>query len=118
MSLDIVTEHHELSGISVVKINGEVDLATSPQLRDALRMLLDANTKHVVIDLSQTKYLDSSALGILVDAAKKARGNQIQIHLSGATQLVRRALEITQLSKIFDMSVNLSQALKKIERVK
>ncbi|HEV2999996.1 MAG TPA: STAS domain-containing protein [Solirubrobacteraceae bacterium] len=56
-----------------VALAGELDLATAPQLRTAIGTLLGTGCRHVVLDLSETTFLDSSGLGALVWAAHRMR---------------------------------------------
>jgi anti-anti-sigma factor len=102
--------------IPVVKIQGEVDISSCPDLREALRKEIAQHRKQIVIDLSEASYLDSAGLGVLVDAERKAKLIDGSIYLSGASFLVQRALQITQLTKIFKIEASVEAALDKIRR--
>jgi anti-sigma B factor antagonist len=56
------------SGVAVLTISGEHDLSTAPILRRRLDGLLDEGTA-VVVDLSPATFVDSSILGVILDAA-------------------------------------------------
>ena len=50
----------------VVCVEGELDLATAPRLKSALREMLRAGFKQLVVDLAQVTFLDSTSLGVLI----------------------------------------------------
>ena len=68
--MDIKTS--EQAGIKVVAVSGEVDLSTSPQVRDALLDCILGGSS-VVVDLSQVAYIDSSGVASLVEAFQNAK---------------------------------------------
>jgi anti-anti-sigma factor len=85
-------------GVPVVALVGEFDLACKDQLHQQFRALQDAKGRRVVVDLSQTRFLDSTTLGVLV----RAHFDGLQITIRGASGIVRRALEVTGLAAVFD----------------
>src|SRR4051794_41610591 len=60
----------------VVAVAGEIDLFTAPELKSALGEALEAGHTRIVVDLTNTSFLDSTALGVLIGAVKRlpARG--------------------------------------------
>jgi anti-anti-sigma factor len=89
--------------IAIVHLKGEIDLHTCSLLRDTLRELIEQNFYQIVINLAEVPYLDSAALGVLVDAVRRAREHEGGISLVSTTPFVRRAFEITRLVKIFQL---------------
>ena len=57
---------------TVVAVAGEIDLVTAPQLTAALDELLRTTTRHIAIDLSETTFMDSTAVHVLVQAHQRA----------------------------------------------
>ena len=93
------------NGVAIVQVPGELDLSNQDHLRDCCRAAIDAVSTNgtgtrVVVDLSGTKYLDSSALGVFVQVAKQlsAAGGWLRL-ASADSPVVRRVLEITQLGE-------------------
>lgn len=102
MDLEINTQKTP-DQIALVHLKGEIDLHTCSLLRDTLRELIEAGYYQIVINLAEVPYLDSAALGVLVDAVRRVREHEGGISLVSTTPFVRRAFEITRLVKIFQM---------------
>ena len=110
MILEIEVEK-TADNIPVIHLKGEIDLHTCGGFRDTLRDLIDENRHDIVIDLAGVPYLDSAALGVLVDAVRRVREFEGGIFLVATTPFVRRAFEITRLVKIFQLSDSVDDAL-------
>ena len=89
--------------IPIVHLKGEIDLHTCSDLRDTLRDLIEKEHYQIIINLAEVPYLDSAALGVLVDAVRRVREHEGGISLVSTTPFVRRAFEITRLVKIFQL---------------
>ncbi len=100
--------------IPIIHLKGEIDLHTCGGFRDTLRDLIDDKRNDIVIDLAAVPYLDSAALGVLVDAVRRVREFDGSIFLVATTPFVRRAFEITRLVKIFQLSDSVDDALSAI----
>jgi anti-anti-sigma factor len=99
------------SGALVVEAEGEIDMATAPQLGDALGAVSDRATR-VVVDLSAVSFLDSSGLNALVHAQRELAGREVSFRVvSPKDQVVRRVLEITQLTEELGVVESLDAAL-------
>ena len=81
-----------------VGVSGELDAYTAPQLRKVLDEVLDGSVARVVVDLQSTSFIDSTGLGVLVGAARKARGQQGELILDSPARSVHRVLKITGLT--------------------
>lgn len=95
----------------ILEIEGEVDVYTSPQLKQDLVTLAEQGTKHVVIDLSKVEYLDSTGLGVLIGGLKRLREAGGNMALVGPGMRIQRIFEITGLNKIFDIYATEAEAL-------
>ena len=86
------------SGIPVVAISGEHDLNTAPDLRARLAEVIE-NGGPVIIDLSPATFVDSSILGAILDARRRAQGAGIGFAVAqgDSAAAVARVLEITGL---------------------
>src|SRR6185312_10322080 len=57
----------------VIAVAGEIDLFTAPEMKAALGEALEAGRTRIVVDLTETTFLDSTALGVLIGAVKRLR---------------------------------------------
>lgn len=64
----------------------------------------DPTTELITVDLQNTRYIDSSALGMMLLLKKHARDNQRQIRMINVSDTILRAFEIVQLDTQFDIS--------------
>ena len=85
-SFDVRCDVHD--GVAVVVASGEIDLATSPELREALR-LPECQASTVVLDLRAVTFMDSSGLGVIVGQNKRARedGFRFAVAVAGASEV-------------------------------
>jgi anti-sigma B factor antagonist len=87
-------EHRQdAKGREVVAVRGEIDVATSPALREELYAIIDGGARELVVD--------SSGLGVLVAALKHMRERDGQLVLAGLQQPALRVFEITDLTNLF-----------------
>lgn len=90
-------------GAWVLAVAGEIDVATSPELRRELHQLADRDASQIVLDLSEVTFIDSSGLGVLVGTLKRlreeSRGDVLV--LEGLQEPVRKVFDITGLTDLF-----------------
>ena len=104
---------HRDGEVTVIALRGEHDLQTAPDLRDALAASRAAGDS-LVVDLSATTFVDSSILGLLVDARERALedGRRFALALDGAAaDPVRRVLDVTGLTSELPVHESLKDAL-------
>src|SRR5579875_44528 len=104
--------------IPIVHLKGEIDLHTCGAFRDTLREQIEQKHYEMIVILADVPYLDSAALGVLVDAVRRVREHEGSISLVSTTPFVRRAFEITRLVKIFQKYADNEAALGDIRKNK
>jgi anti-sigma B factor antagonist len=90
-------------GVCVVTLEGEVDVYTSPRLKQELIDLLGKGNTHLIVNLDEVKYLDSTGLGVLIGALKRTRERDGDLKIACANQRILRIFDITGLTKIFEI---------------
>jgi RNA polymerase sigma-70 factor (sigma-B/F/G subfamily) len=80
-------------------VAGELDLASAPQLRDALVTALQAPRRGMVVDVSDVRFLDCTAVGMLVQVRTQAEERGCTMRVAGATGIVLEVLEIAGVAK-------------------
>jgi anti-sigma B factor antagonist len=104
-------ERRELDGrTSVIAVAGELDLTTAPQLKWTLVDALDEGCSCLVVDLSATTFMDSTALGVLV-GVNRALDAGASLTIVCATASVLRIFELSGVDGVFAISATLEQAL-------
>jgi anti-sigma B factor antagonist len=86
---------HE-AGRVCIKVSGDLDFATAPELRAAL----DGANSEIVIDFARLTFLDAAGLGVLAQAHEQARRHGHRVVISHAGPMVRRLLTVTGLDDL------------------
>lgn len=94
----------------VITVSGEIDVATAPQLREALHGVIARGEATVVLDLLGVTFLDSTALGVLVGALKRCRELGGELHVVVADPRIVKIFEITGLTSVFSIADSLESA--------
>ncbi|NPA05796.1 MAG: STAS domain-containing protein [Chloroflexi bacterium] len=102
---------HPQPNIAVVRPKGRIDAATSSQFRDLLRRLPSQGVEHVIIDLRDVSFMDSSGLSALVAGLKLIRRKGGALVLVGPQPPVRMALQLTMLDRVFRIYNSLRDAV-------
>jgi anti-sigma B factor antagonist len=85
-------------------LGGRITLGEgSVQLRDAIRDLISKGEKHVLLNLGDVNYIDSSGLGELVSAFTTAKNQNADVKLLNLTKKVKDVLQVTKLYTVFDI---------------
>jgi anti-sigma B factor antagonist len=85
----------------VVAVRGEIDLFTAPELKKTLADAIEGGATRVVVDLSETTFLDSTALGVLIGAVKRLRTRDGALAIVNTDANIAKTFEITGLDQIF-----------------
>jgi anti-sigma B factor antagonist len=98
----LLLEYRLDSGVAVVKVTGEVDVATSGALRDGLvRVITDEGQSGLVVNLADVKFIDSTGVGVLVGVWHRVRATNRSLALAAPSQHARRVLNTSGLTKAF-----------------
>lgn len=89
---------------AVVKVVGELDLATAPRLRDVLVELADQGATQVTVDLTEMDFIDSTGLSVLIAALKRLRESGGDLALRSPSAAAMKVFEITGVARVFTIS--------------
>ncbi|WP_327151716.1 STAS domain-containing protein [Nocardia sp. NBC_01329] len=96
------------SGTAIVTVQGEVDMASAPQLQTALEEVQRGGDA-LIVDMSEVGFLGSAGLSVLLVISEAAApGTGLRVVVSDA---VRRPIELTGLDKLLSMHESLEAAL-------
>lgn len=94
----------------VVRLAGELDLYNAPDVRETLLDEASRAPERLVVDLSAVEFIDSTALGVLIEARSKLP-NRRAFLIAAARPETRRALEVSGLDRHFALHETLDEAL-------
>lgn len=90
--------HHDMHIITVNQ--PRIDAAAAVRFKDAMRAATSEGPAHVVLDLSNVTFVDSSGLGAIVAAMKQLGGDR-HLDLAGLTPDVAKVFRLTRMDKVF-----------------
>lgn len=111
MNPKIEIEVERTDGIPVVKVAGEVDLYSSPELRRAVLAEAEKRPAKLVVDLSKVLYMDSSGVATLVEGLQKLEQNGGMLVLCGLGEMVQEVFKLTRLDSVFRILPSVEEAL-------
>ncbi|MFI7636948.1 STAS domain-containing protein [Nonomuraea sp. NPDC049400] len=90
----------------LVRLDGDLDKLTAPQLRECLGKLLSEGRVRVVIDTEELEFCDSSGLWALVEHQRRVAAQAGSLRLVGVHGVLQRVLDVTGLKAAFDDVLN------------
>jgi anti-sigma B factor antagonist len=100
----------EVGTARVVRLGGELDLYNSAEVRSALVDACAQAPERIVVDLGEVEFIDSTALGVLIETRAKL-DNRGGLILAAPGLETRRALQISGLEKLFTVHDTVQEAL-------
>lgn len=101
MALDIKVSYNEGNNYWLVEPMGEVDIYTSPELKEKISEAIGDKKADIVIDGKKLDYLDSTGLGTLISIFKMIKDNENKIYIKNLKPNIRKLFDITELDKVF-----------------
>ena len=102
--LDFSVSVVSVDGTTTVRVTGDLDCYTAPQLRSALMALVDDGARQVTLDVGATQFVDSTGLSVLVGGLKRLREQGGNLVVKSPSEATLRLFEITGLTSVFDVS--------------
>ena len=96
---------------AVLRVAGEIDLYTAPELRERVIRLIDDGIRHVIADLRDVDFLDSTGLGALVGSLKRLRLREGSLELVTSGGRVQQIFQITGLTRAFALHSSVPDAI-------
>lgn len=96
----------------VIRVAGDVDMASSPRLREAiLGLLRNRSGTRVIVNMAGVEYIDSSGVASLVEGLQEARRSHGKLRLACLNEGPRDVLQLTRLLDLFDVHATEAGAL-------
>ena len=96
---------------AVLRIAGEVDLYSAPQLRERVIQLLADGIRYIVADLREVDFLDSTGLGALVGSLKRLREQDGSLNLVTSTGRIPQLFRLTGLVRVFTLHQSIPETI-------
>jgi anti-anti-sigma factor len=106
LALDIRSD-----GAAVVRLAGRLDLASAAQVKQELTRAIVEGHRHLVVDLGEVTFIDSSGLGALIGALKAARLQHGDLRIARPAEQARLVLELTTLDRVLRPYPTVEEAL-------
>jgi anti-sigma B factor antagonist len=114
-AVDLKLETRDENGRTIVKVGGEIDVYTAPKLREQLVELVGAGKYHLIVDMEDVDFLDSTGLGVLVGGLKRVRAHDGSLRLVCTQERILKIFRITGLTKVFPISDSVEQAVTAVD---
>lgn len=114
MNFALTTEETD-AGTAVIALTGEVDLYTAPELKQELVRVIDGGARGVIVDLTNTTFIDSTMLGVLISGVKRLRPTGGGFELVVTDRNIRKIFEITGLDRVFSLHEDRATALQAVD---
>jgi anti-sigma B factor antagonist len=108
MELDIKTK---IDGtVCSVVLDGEIDVYTAPRLKEELVAAIDDGCSNIIVDMEGVGFIDSSGLGVLVSALRRARERDGVVRIVCSRENILKIFRITGLDKVFPIFSDAAEA--------
>ena len=108
------TSHKDPKGVLVVEVEGQLIVGNRQEFKQKILDALEAGERKFLVDFTQTGYIDSSGLGVLVSLSKKIRDERGELRLAGLNDDLKTLFELTKLDTLFAISDSPVDALKSL----
>ena len=108
MELDIKTDRD--GEVCTVNLEGEIDVYSAPVLKEALVSAIEGGCANVIVNLEKVGFIDSSGLGVLVSALRRARERDGVVRIVCTRDNILKIFRITGLDKVFPIFADPGEA--------
>jgi anti-sigma B factor antagonist len=95
---------------TILALSGDVDMQYSPRAREQILKTLKKK-EHMLIDLSEVTYIDSSGVASLVEGYQLAKTKQLEFGLIGVSNKAMQVLKLARLDRVFQIHQNLEERI-------
>jgi anti-sigma B factor antagonist len=113
--------YHDADDVALMLISGELDYGATPRLRERAYAHIDRGRRHIVVDLSDVTFIDSTAIGALVGVLARLRetgGGSLRVVCAEANARVLRIFDIAGVATVLELHSSRDDALRALERAR
>jgi len=112
MAMEFGIEDRQVDdGTHVVAVANEIDLFTAPEFKQRVSAPIDAGRTRLIVDLTETTFIDSSSLGVLIGAHRRLRRLNGSLAIVVSSEAILKTFRITGLDGVFTLVPTLDEAL-------
>ena len=111
MAIEFSIEDRQVGDVHVVSVAGEVDLFTAPEFKQRVMAPIGAGIDHVVVDLMETTFIDSSSLGVLIGAHRRLKSRGGRLVVACREEAIIKTFRITGLDTVFTLTDSVEAAI-------
>ena len=105
-------EIKDYQGMKVMALSGEIDMYTSPALREQMMGLIDKRVTPLLVDFKGVPYIDSSGIATFVEGLKRMMSYGGRLKLIGLLEGVKEIFSFSKLDKVFEIYGSFEDALR------
>jgi anti-sigma B factor antagonist len=99
----MVIQEQKINNVVIIKLIGRLDSLTVKELKNKINSLIKNHQVHLVFDMSEVDFMDSSGLGGLVAALRSVSREGGDIKIASLLPRVRALFELTRLHQVFEI---------------
>jgi len=105
----------EQNGVVIIALSGKImGGPEANQINDQINQFIDSGKKRIVIDLEHVEWMNSSGLGILINAVTTLKNNGGKLFLVNASDRIKNLLKITKLISVFNLEDSVDKAIEQL----
>lgn len=102
--MNLQIEEKNKDSIPYLVVKGEIDVYTSPSLKEKILELIEKGNKSLIINLQDVSYIDSTGLGVLIGGLRRCKEKNGDVYLIYSNPRLKRIFEITGLNNSFKIA--------------
>jgi anti-sigma B factor antagonist len=101
--------HKRFNRVDLLEIEGRMDAASAPQLKQQIEALFDQNRYRLVLDMSKLEYIASPGLRVLIEARKRARDWKLtdleggDVRIANLPPRIKEVFDLTGFTSLFEI---------------
>lgn len=113
--MSLIIEMEAKNSVLLIRLKGELDHHTAEQLRQEAENAITQNEiKHIILNLEELDFMDSSGLGVILGRYKKIKKNNGEMIICAISPAVKRLFEMSGLFKIMQVELSEKNALQRL----
>jgi anti-sigma B factor antagonist len=111
-----IAHHNTQKGVIIILAPQRLTVQVSQELKDVIKEYMGNGHFKIVINLSSTRFMDSSGLGAIVSFIEKLRDNKGDIRLASPQKYIREILELTHINQVIQSFESESEAVDSFDK--